>query len=64
MYAVSYRWWDTWKEYTERHTTAIEVKLQQEKIMKNLEHDPSISEDLRKYLLGLDYENKLELDEE
>ena len=26
MYALSYRWWDTWKEYTERHSTTVEVR--------------------------------------
>jgi hypothetical protein len=25
MYALSYRWWDSWKHYTEKHASTIEV---------------------------------------
>jgi preprotein translocase subunit Sec63 len=26
MYALSYRWWDSWKEYTEKHASTMEVQ--------------------------------------
>ena len=64
MYALSYRWWDTWKEYTERHSTTIEIKQQKEKTRNHLRHDPSISEDLRKCLLNLEFDLELDLDPE
>lgn len=26
MYCLSYRWWDTWKEYTEKHFSTLEME--------------------------------------
>jgi len=27
MYCLSYRWWDIWKEYTEKHPSTLEMEL-------------------------------------
>jgi hypothetical protein len=32
MYVLSYRWWDNWKEYTEKDPSTIEVQQFVEKV--------------------------------
>ncbi len=52
MYALSFRWWDTWRDYTEKHNSTTEIIELTERIRNNILIDSNLSDDLKNCLLG------------
>ena len=52
MYALSFRWWDTWRDYTEKHNSTTEVIELTERIRTNILLDTNLSDELKNCILG------------
>jgi preprotein translocase subunit Sec63 len=57
MYCLSYRWWDTWKEYTEKHHSTLEMELYVDQVRESIAAEPSLTNEIKRCLLGMHEEN-------
>jgi preprotein translocase subunit Sec63 len=51
MYALSYHWWDYWKEYTEKHASTAEVELFLDRMRDSVSKHPTMPESLKALML-------------
>ena len=51
MYAVSFRWWETWKEYTSQHQSTKDQNQYVELIKQSLGEQEEAPEVIRNFLL-------------
>lgn len=61
MYAVSYRWWERWKEYTEQHQSTIDQLTYAESLKQSLADSEDNPEFVRNFLQPY-YEEQKETD--
>jgi hypothetical protein len=57
MYCLSYRWWDTWKEYTEKHFSTLEMEQYVDQVRESVAAEPSLTNEIKRCLLGMPEEN-------
>lgn len=53
FYVLSYRWWDSWKEFTEKHSTTTEIQRYLNKVRTKVAEHASMSDELKSAILGL-----------
>jgi hypothetical protein len=54
VFVISFRWWDKWKDYTEKNPATLEYQAYVEKVHESIAQNPTLSEDLKHYLIGDD----------
>ena len=58
MYAISYRWWDMWKQYTSQHSSTKEQNKYVEQLSQNLIENEEAPEFIRNFLMAYYEEQK------
>ena len=53
MYVLSYRWWDSWREYSEKHSSTQEFQQYVDKVRESIASHVNMSDDLKKHLLEI-----------
>ena len=61
MFAVSYRWWDMWKQYTQQHSSTKDKSKLIETIKQSLSHNETAPEFIKSFLMAY-YEEQKEAD--
>ena len=52
MYAMSFRWWDTWKEHVMNHPSVFERDTYLNKVRTSIESDSSMPDSLKSHVLN------------
>jgi len=48
VYVLSYRWWDSWKEFTEKHASTLEYLDFVNNVRENIAQNPAMPIELKK----------------